>query len=131
MKKTDTSWKIILDKIMHLEAGLLRFQDKNQRTALQVRATESLTPSSIQFALTDGDLKKRLVNHPGSLTQKYDNGYLYITGLVSGITQDDKQVISMNVEKAHWFVRKGTGSESWLEQAGIYERMGTEWKMVS
>ena len=44
----------MLDKIAHIQAGLLRFKDKNNgRISLRVKAIEPAHPTSMQLFLTD------------------------------------------------------------------------------
>lgn len=118
----NNTWSFIGDKMNNLRMGLLRFQDKNGKKSFEVKSIKSDHPSSVSMTITQPEDPGKLINHPASLTQKSDNGYLYVTGLISGIGQND--MLMMTVLKAFWFVRKGSGKASWLEEACVYEQMG-------
>ena len=117
----NNSWNFIGDKMKHIRSGLLRFQDKGGKRSFEVKAIRPDHPSCVSFVVAQNETPGKLINHPASLTQKSDTGYLYVTGLISGIGQND--CLSMTVLKAYWFVRKGKGKSSWLEEACVYEQL--------
>lgn len=117
----DKSWDFIANKMTAIQSGLLRFQDKQGKNSFEIKNIKPFHPFSVYFVLPENDCAKKLINHSASLTQKSDNGYLYITGLISKTKQDD--TFSMNVQKAYWFIRKGQGKTSWFEEICVYDQL--------
>ena len=119
----NNTWDFIGDKMKNINSGLLRFHDKSGKKAFEVRSIQPGHPSSVSFEIAETDNPMKLINYPASLIQKSATGYLYQTGLISGISQD--HLLIMTISKASWFVRKGKGKESWFEEACVYEQLET------
>lgn len=119
----NNAWDFIGDKMKNINSGLLRYRDKGGKKAFEVRSIQPDHPSSVSFEIAESDNPAKLINYPASLLQKSTDGYLYVTGLLSGISASHQ--LFMAVSKAHWFVRKGNGKASWFEEACVYEQQGT------
>jgi hypothetical protein len=117
----NTAWDFIGDKMKDIHSGLLRFRDKTGKKAFEVLSVQPDHPSSVSFEIAQSDNPEKLINYSASLVQKTADGYLYITGLISGINQD--HMLLMSISKAYWFVRKGKGDSSWFEEAYAYEQL--------
>jgi hypothetical protein len=117
----DSSWKFIENRMKSIDKGLLRFRDKIGKKSFVINNILPDNPSTISFTMTENEDPGRLINHSASLTQKSPEGYLYITGLISGMAKKD--TLLMIVSKAFWFVKKGKGKSSWLEEACVYEQL--------
>ncbi|SRR5258706_12111274 len=120
----DNTWNFIGDKMKDIDSGLLRFRDKSGKKAFEVRSIHPDHPSAVSFEIAESDNPEKLVNYSASLLQKSAGGYLYITGLISGIGEN--HMLFMTVSKAHWFIRKGKGKSSWFEEACVYEQLETK-----
>ena len=117
----DKTWDFISNKMTTIRSGLLRFQDKQGKSSYEIKNIKPFYPCSIYFVIPEHTKSKKLINHSASLTQKTENGYLYVTGLISKTKQED--TFSMNVLKAYWFMRKGKGKTSWLEEICVYDQL--------
>ncbi len=117
----DKTWDFISDKMMTIQSGLLRFQDKHGKNSFEIKDIKPSHPCAINFVLPEHEYSRKLINHSASLTQKTDTGYLYVKGLISRTKQDD--TFAMNVQKASWFMRKGQGSASWFEEICVYDQL--------
>jgi len=117
----DKTWDFISNKMTSIRSGLLRFQDKQGKNSYEIKNIQPFHPCSIYFVLREPAESKKLINHSASLTQKTENGYLYVTGLISKTKQED--TFSMNVLKAYWFLRKGKGKTSWFEEICVYDQL--------
>lgn len=67
-------------KIDAIQVGLLRFNDKKRRIAIEVRAKVENENSLLCFARENTDLHK-LVYKKVNVVQRGEEDYLYITGL--------------------------------------------------
>jgi len=117
----DNTWNFIGSKMKSVDKGLLRIQNKIGKKSFIVNNIQSEHPTAVSLLMIEDEDTGRLINHPASLTQESSEGYLYITGLISGIEKNN--VLLMTVSKASWFVRKGKGKESWLEEACVYDQL--------
>jgi hypothetical protein len=118
----DNTWNFIGDKMKSVDKGLLRIQDKIGKKSFNVNNIQSDHPTAVSIVIHEEEDLGRLINHTASLTQESPEGYLYITGLISGMEKDN--VLLMTVYKASWFVRKGKGKDCWLEEACVYDQVG-------
>jgi hypothetical protein len=117
----DKIWDFISDKMSTIQSGLLRFQDKQGKNSFEIKDIKPDHASSVNFVLPEYEDSKKLINHSASLTQRTDNGYLYVTGLISRTKQED--MFSMTVQKAYWFTKKGKGKTSWFEEICVYDHL--------
>jgi hypothetical protein len=116
----------MLEKIVSIQTGLLRFKDRDGRVALKVKAIQPAHPTSMQLFLTENVYQEKLMNYPASFTQKCDNGYLYVTGFISALKINNAYLMTMKIMKAHWFESKGSGVNKWLEEVCMYDQQVDE-----
>ena len=117
----DNTWDFISNKMTTIQSGLLRFQDKQGKSSFEIKDIKPSHSCAVHFVVPDHPNSKKLINHSASLTQKTDNGYLYVTGLISKTKEED--TFAMNVLKAYWFTRKGKGKTSWFEEYCVYDHL--------
>jgi hypothetical protein len=122
----DTKLTQIRRKIGNIQSGLLRYKDKNNRVALPVKAAMSALDDGLSCIVMDETPVRRLLNRDVNLVQRSHDDYLYIRGRVSHDTRHGAHVISIDIRKACWFVRKSRGNTSWLQEECIYENMAFE-----
>jgi hypothetical protein len=104
-----------------IQFGLLRMRDNDEKvTTLQVKLAEH-EGAFLSCLVTDTLPRKKLLNRTVNLIQKYHNDYLYIAGKVTNEMQNSKKILSVEITKACWFVKKSKGSVSWLQQKYIYD----------
>lgn len=113
---------LIREKIGDIQFGILRCKDKetDSTKSWQVKAApdkDNVLHCIVTGEMTGDDIADRQVN----LIQKCKNDYLYITGTVSAEAKRKVQILSINIEKACWFVRKKKGSLSFLQEKHMYE----------
>jgi hypothetical protein len=113
-------------KIGNIQSGLLRYRDKNNRIALPVKASMSALDEGLSCIVMEETSPRPLLNRDVNLVQRSHDDYLYIRGRVSQDTRHGAHVISIDIRKACWFVRKSKGNASWLQEECIYENMAFE-----
>lgn len=110
----------IKEKIGDIQFGLLRFREKNEQMTLQVKLAEN-EGSFLSCLLTDA-IPEKMINRDVNLIQKCHDDYLYVAGTVTDALPDSNRILSVEIKKACWFVKKSRGSTSWLQQKYIYEQ---------
>jgi hypothetical protein len=104
-----------------IQFGLLRLRDQDEQvTTFQVKLAEN-EGAMLSCLVTDSVPRLGLLNKSVNLIQKYHNDYLYIAGKVTDEMQSGKKILSVEITKACWFVKKSRGSVSWLQQKYVYE----------
>lgn len=125
----NNSLQIIQRKINSIQAGLLRFRQRDLQITLQVKAVAG---DDLYFDCVTEENVKGLSNRLVRLVQKYKDDYIYITGKVESVVKRKKTIISIRILKACWFVRASEGSMTWLEEKQIFEvESGNALKMAS
>ena len=118
----DKKLQRIRHKVSDIQLGLLRFNDDGKRVALQVKATSSINISaSLDCIVLDDDQDMQILNKDVNLIQRSHNDYLYLHGRISGEAKDRCRILSIDIYKASWFVRKTKGNISWLQETCSYE----------
>jgi len=114
--------KTILREVISIQSALLRFRHKDGLQNLHVKAAfddgdslHCIIESRMPEGITIGGKKIHLV-------QKYRDDYFFIVGTITGEVQTTPRVLSINILKACWFVRKRKGSVSWLREKCTYEK---------
>src|SRR6266481_5648540 len=106
------SLSLIKKRIGDIQYGLLRFYEKNKHVSLQVKV--SAQDDTFLNCIVDSEIAgKKLMNKKVSLIQKYHNDYLHIVGIVCEEMQNGKRILSVQIERACWFVRHSKGNVSW------------------
>ena len=108
-----------------IQFGLLRVQNSAEPVTLQVKVAEN-EGEMLSCLLTDEVPRHGLLNKQVNLVQKYQDDYLYIACRVKDEMPIGKKIISLEILKACWFVKKTKGNISWLQQKYIYEPQVTE-----
>jgi len=122
MNKTLSSIK---KKMGNIQFGLLRFQEKNRQMTLQVKVAEN-EGTLLSCMLTDVAPQKKMLTKHVSLIQKCHDDYLYIAGMIVDEMQMSRKILTVQITKACWFVKKSKGNVSWLQQKYIYESLQKE-----
>jgi hypothetical protein len=117
------SLSLIKKRMGDIQCGLLRFYEKNKHVSLHVKV--SAHDDTFLNCIVDNEVAgKKFMNKKVSLIQKYHNDYLHIVGIVCEEIQKGKRILSVQIERACWFVRHSKGNVSWLQQKYQYEPLG-------
>ena len=117
--------QFIQKKIMDIQFGILQMKENDKKESWQVRATAN-ADNSVNCVIKDISLRMKLKNRNVSLIQKYKDDYLFITGKVSKEVNNGSRILSLQILKACWFVRKSTDGVAWLQEKYVYENFTTE-----
>lgn len=115
-----TSLFRIQQKINRMQKGCLRFRDKNNQLNLHVKTTTN-EDASLNCIIAEYAAMPELINREVKFIQKSYYDYVYITGTVAGECQNESRIVSIHILKAYWFVRRSTGSFSWLKEKYAFE----------
>lgn len=119
----------IQQKIGAIQVGLLRYSHKGKKMSIPVRiAVEQ--QDSLHCVISDLP-SQTLLNKNVTLIQRDRENYLYIGGRISQEIQKTALVLSVNITKACWFIRKSKGSVTWLQEKCVYLPEGTSMNMAS
>ena len=108
----------IRQKIGAIQIGLLRYDQKGKKLSLPVRISVEEN-DSLNCVITDLPAQQ-LLNKDVTLIQRDHDNYLYIGGHISREIQNNTLVLSVDITKACWFVRKSKGSVTWLQEKCVY-----------
>lgn len=114
------SLQIIQQKVGSMRVGLLKFPDESEKPRIQVSTTLD-NANRLNCVIKGSPDGTPLLNKEVVLIQKNNKDYLYIVGTIDDEVKTTSKVISLNITKACWFVRKAKGNISWLRQKYIYE----------
>lgn len=115
------SLNIIQQKVGSMRFGLLSVGEGSEKQRLQVNTTRVNEGNQLNCVISGTTNNDQLINREFVLIQKNENDYLYISGRVDDEVKTSAKVVSLNITKACWFVRKTKGSTAWLRQKYIYE----------
>lgn len=118
------NWNFILDKMLDIESGTLRFSTRKKQMKLGVRVEQGESSSTICFTWPGEDLSEKLNLAPAQLIQRSEKGCLKASGYLSNLVVEGKNYLSLQVARAQWFVSKQKGNETWLEEVCQYEPHG-------
>src|ERR1051325_9941263 len=97
--------QIIREKIGDIQFGILRCRENDVQKSWQVKAAPD--ENNVLHCIVSGEMTgDDIINKKVNLIQKYKNDYLFISGEVSAEVKKKVQVLSINIAKACWFVRK-------------------------
>lgn len=108
----------IQQKIGSIQVGLLRYSHKGKKLSLPVRISVEEN-DSLHCIINDLPCQK-LLNKNVTLIQRDRENYLYIGGRISREVQKNALVLSVDITKACWFIRKSKGSVTWLQEKCVY-----------
>ena len=120
----------IVRKMMSIGVGMLRSKEQHQQLSMQVEAMQG----SEEFSdwMVNDEAPEKLLNKVVSLVQKKADDYIYITGKVAGQKVGLHTVLSIQILRACWMVRKSKGNVTWLDEKYIYDAAGQpEYKLAS
>ena len=108
---------IILKEVTSIQSGLLRFRNKEGQQNLHVKVAAD---SNCLHCLV-ADEMPRISGKKIHLIQRHRNDYFFISGTISGEAQHVAKVLSINIQKASWFVKKRKGSVTWFSEKYTYQ----------
>lgn len=112
--------KNIKQRVGAIQFGLLRIHGEESPVTLQVKVAAN--EGDMLSCLVTGDLPGNGILHKQvNLIQRHQDDYLYIAGRVKDEMANGKKIISLEITRACWFVKKTKGSISWLQQKYFYE----------
>lgn len=122
--------KIILQQVIAVQSGLLRFRHREKQQNLQVKVAFG-TENSLHCVITsDMPASMKITGRRVHLIQKYNDNYFFVSGYILREVQETTRILSIGIIKASWFVRKTRGRVSWLREKYVYEN-GQEKKAVA
>lgn len=116
MERTTPS---IQEKISAIQSALLRYSHNGKTVSLPVRIAIEKN-DCLNCVITEDIPLQKLVNKTVTLIQKDYNNYLYIGGRIARTVLKNSLVLSIDITKACWFIRKSKGSVTWLQEKTIY-----------
>lgn len=117
----DRKLGLIMQKIVSIQAALIRFRDEKEdkQRSLQVRV--AFSSDNLLHCVVTGEIPvKKIKNRTVHLIQKHHDDYFFISGSIDE-TQDNSRIVSVDINRACWFVRKKRGDVTWLREKYIYE----------
>ena len=121
--------KQLLHQMRSMRIGLLKIDEEDTRLCIPVEAIGG-NEECYEWSLIE-ELGEPLITKQVNLVQKQGDDYIYITAIVSAQRTKIRTIITLQIQKACWMIRKIKGSVSWLEEHFIYERMQTSLKAAS
>ena len=112
---------VILQEVISIQAGLLRFRHREKQQNLQVKVACGSENSLHCVITSDMPANMKIRGKKIHLIQKYSDNYFFISGYILREVQETTRVLSINIIKASWFVRKRRGSVTWLREKHTYE----------
>jgi hypothetical protein len=103
-----------------MQKGLLRFHDKNNQLTFHVK-TSTNDDASLNCIISEESSMPTLINKEVKFIQKSYYDYVYITGTVASECKNGSRIVSIQILKAYWFVRRSTGNFSWLKEKYAFE----------
>ncbi len=111
----------IQDKIDSIQVGLLRYKVNGKQVTRQVRITIGTDDQdTLSCVILDELPSQKLLNKNVTLIQKDQDNYMYIGGRISNEIHKNKLILSVDIKKACWYIRKSKGSVSWLQEKCVY-----------
>jgi hypothetical protein len=110
----------IQEKIDSLQNALLRFKHNGKKVSLCVKVTVN-EDDSLNCLLVSDDLPfQKLSNKDVTLIQRDHENYMYIGGRIAQKAKANKMILSIDIQKASWFIRRSKGSVTWLQEKCVY-----------
>lgn len=109
----------IYQKISSIQLGLLQFRRNGKKITLHVKIAAS-EGNSLSCVVTSDLPAHKLLNKSITLIQKDHDNYMHIGGRISKEVRKNTLILSVDLTKACWFIRKRKGSAIWLQEKYIY-----------
>jgi len=109
----------IHEKICSIQNALLRYKHEGNQMTLHVKITVDEN-DRINCIASQNLPSYNLINKLVVLIQKDHENYMYIGGRVSRQAQKNNLLLSIEIKKACWYVRKFKGSVSYLQEKFLY-----------
>src|SRR5687767_4864156 len=116
------SLKSIKQRVGNIQFGLLRVRDEHDNFTLQVKIAEN-DDILLSCLITDTVPGQDLLYKNVTLIQKSQRDYLYISGIITDELANNRKILSVEINKACWFIKKSRGNVSWLQQKYLYETL--------
>jgi hypothetical protein len=117
----DQNLKVILQAAASVQAAVVKFKGEEGRQSLQAKIALD-TDHSLHCVIADEVPKGRKVGEKVHLIQKHKDDYFFIAGRIADQAKDIPGVLSIDITRAFWFVRKRRGSVTWLREKYTYEK---------
>jgi len=112
----------IHQKICSIQLALLRYRHEGKQMTLHVKI--AVDEEDKISCVVSGDLPVyKLQNKNVVLIQKDRENYMYIGGRITRESKKNKLLLSIDIKKACWYIRKSKGSVSWLQEKCQYVPM--------
>jgi hypothetical protein len=109
----------IQQKIDAIQNGLLRYRYNGKTVSLHVKI--AVNDGDTLNCIVSGELPMQtLLNKNVTLIQKDHENYMYIGGRITNQAQKNTLILSIDIKKACWFIRKRKGSVTWLQEKCVY-----------
>jgi RNase P/RNase MRP subunit p29 len=109
----------IHEKICSIQLALLRYKHDGKQMTLHVKIAVDEN-DSISCLVPENLPSHKLLNKQVALIQKDRENYVYIGGRITREAQKNKLLLSIEIKKACWYVRKFKGSVSYLQEKYLY-----------
>jgi hypothetical protein len=112
----------IQEKICSIQLALLRYKQDLKQMTLHVKIAVD-EQDKISCIVSDDLPVHKLMNKNVVLIQKDRENYMYIGGRITRESKKNKLLLSIEIKKACWYIRKSKGSVSWLQEKCQYVPM--------
>jgi hypothetical protein len=112
----------IQEKICSIQLALLRYKQDQKQMTLHVKIAVD-EEDKISCIVSDDLPLHKLLNKNVVLIQKDRENYMYIGGRITRESKKNKLLLSIEIKKACWYIRKSKGSVSWLQEKCQYVPM--------
>jgi hypothetical protein len=122
---------VILQEVISIQAGLLRFRHREKQQNLQVKVVFGGENSLHCVITSELPPNMKIRGKKVHVIQKYSDNYFFISGYILREVQETNRILSIGIVKASWFVRKRRGSVSWLREKHTYENLQERLSLAS
>lgn len=112
----------IHEKICSIQVALLRYKEEGKQITLHVKIAVD-EEDKISCVVSEDLPAYKLLNKNVILIQKDRDNYMYIGGRITRESKKNKLLLSIDIKKACWYIRKSKGSVTWLQEKCQYVPM--------
>lgn len=109
----------LYQKISAIQLALLQYNHQGKKVSVQVRIVAD-DNDSLHCVVSDETAARKMLHKNVTLIQKDKENYMYVAGHIAQEVQSNKRILSINIKKACWFIRKSKGSVSWLQEKCVH-----------